>query len=101
MNRKEGQPVEMPQNVNFKEIIKDAIKEALSEVLNESNKEEKATLTIDNCVKYSGIGRDKILELAHNPNSDFPRFKVGSRFLINRTMFDEWLNKISEEKRVL
>ncbi|WP_406541614.1 hypothetical protein [Clostridium ljungdahlii] len=41
------------------------------------------------------------MELAHNPNSDFPRFKVGSKFLINRTMFDEWLDKISKEKRVL
>ncbi|OAA91225.1 excisionase [Clostridium ljungdahlii] len=93
--------MEMPQNINFKETIKDAIKEALEEVSNEKGTDEKATLTIDSCVKYSGIGRDKILELAHNPNSDFPRFKVGSKFLINRTMFDEWLDKISKEKRVL
>ncbi|OAA84451.1 excisionase [Clostridium coskatii] len=93
--------MEMPQNINFKETIKDAIKEALEEVSKEKETDEKATLTIDSCVKYSGIGRDKILELAHNPNSDFPRFKVGSKFLINRTMFDKWLDKISKEKRVL
>lgn len=91
--------MEMSADENFKTIIKNAIKEALSEILNE--KEEKATLTIDNCVKYSGIGRDKIMELAHNPNSDFPRFKVGTKCLINKKLLDEWLDKISKEKRVL
>jgi excisionase family DNA binding protein len=91
--------MEMPVENNFKEVIKDAIKEAIQEVSNQ--KELKATMTIDNCVKYSGIGRDKIMELAHNPNSDFPRFKVGSKFLINRKMLDEWLDKISQEKRTL
>jgi excisionase family DNA binding protein len=91
--------MEMSAENNFKEIIKDAIKEAIQEVSNK--KELKATMTIDNCVKYSGIGRDKIMELAHNPNSDFPRFKVGSKFLINRKMLDEWLDKISQEKRTL
>ncbi|WP_446897472.1 excisionase [Clostridium sp. LBM24168] len=89
------------ENENFKAIIKDAIKEALSEVMNEKGNEEKATLTIDSCVKYSGIGRDKIMELAHNLNSDFPRFKVGTKCLINKKLLDEWLDKISKEKRVL
>jgi excisionase family DNA binding protein len=78
------------------EQLKEIIKEAIGETTN-----PKATMTVDSCVKYSGIGRDKILELVHNPNSDFPRFKVGSKFLINRTMLEGWLNKISEEKRVL
>jgi len=85
----------------FKSAIKDAIKEALSEVMREKGNEAKATMTIDNCVKYSGIGRDKIMELAHNPNSDFPRFKVGTKCLINKKLLDEWLDKISKEKRVL
>jgi excisionase family DNA binding protein len=93
--------MEMQPDGNFKELLKEAIKEAIQEASDIRKNELKATMTIDNCVKYSGIGRDKIMELAHNPNSDFPRFKVGSKFLINKTMLDEWLNKISEEKRIL
>ncbi len=41
------------------------------------------------------------MELAHNPNSDFPYFKVGSKFLVNRDMLNNWLEKISNEGRVL
>ncbi len=93
--------MEMQVGKDFKEVIKNAIKEALDEVSKSKEKNSKATLTIENCVKYSGIGRDKLMELAHNPNSDFPRFKVGSKFLINKVMLDEWLDKISKEKRVL
>lgn len=86
--------MEIPQNVNFKEIIKDAIKEALNEVA-------KPTLTIDECREYSGIGREKLMELVHAENSDFPCFRNGTKFLVNKKKLDLWLEKVAEEKRVL
>ncbi|WP_434302631.1 excisionase [Clostridium botulinum] len=81
-----------------KESLKEIFKESIIEVL---VKEEKATITIDECASYTGIGRNKILELAHSKKSDFPCFRVGARFLINKFQLDEWLKKISEEKTVL
>lgn len=79
------------------EVLKSVIKEAIKEALQQKYK---ATLTIDECSKYSGIGRDKILQLAHG-NNDFPSFKVGKKFLINKELLDLWLNKISKEKIII
>lgn len=76
-------------NIELKEIIKEAIQETTN---------NKATLTIDECAKYSGIGRDKILQLAHG-DSSFPSFKVGKKFLINKELLDSWLEDISKEKK--
>lgn len=81
-------------NIELKQIITEAIQEAIQ------RKEERATLTIDECVKYSGIGRDKILELAHG-NNNFPAFKIGKKFLINRELLDGWLKNISLEKKII
>ncbi|ERM91531.1 excisionase [Caldanaerobacter subterraneus subsp. yonseiensis KB-1] len=77
----------------FKEVIRDAIKEATHE--------HKLTLTVEEAARYTGIGRDKILELAHNPESGFPAFRVGTKFLINRELLKEWLKKVAEERKVL
>lgn len=84
----------MPQNVNFKEIIKDAIKEALNEI-------SKPTLTMEECREYSGIGRDKLTELVHAENSDFPYFRNGTKVLVNKKKLDLWLERAAEEKRAL
>jgi excisionase family DNA binding protein len=81
------------------EKFKLLIKETLSECL--ESKEQKLTLTIDDASKLSGIGRDKILELAHNSNSGFPSFRVGSKFLINREKLINWLDKISDQRLVI
>jgi excisionase family DNA binding protein len=78
----------------LKEVIKEALKESKTD-------ENKLTLTIDEANKLSGIGRDKILELVHNPNSDFPYFKNGSKFLINRDKLVQWIEKITYEKRTI
>ncbi len=80
--------------VNLKEMFKEAVIDLLP-------KKEKATLTIQECANFTGIGRDKLMELAHNLNSDFPCFKVGSKFLVNREMLLAWLDKITEEGRTL
>lgn len=84
------------------ELTREQLKETFKEVLmNLVPKKEKATLTIQECVEFTGIGRDKLMELAHSQNSDFPCFKVGSKFLVNREMLIIWLEKITKESRVL
>jgi excisionase family DNA binding protein len=76
--------------VMFKEVLMDLVP-----------KKEKATLTIQECVEFTGIGRDKLMELAHSQNSDFPCFKVGAKFLVNRELLISWLEKITKESRTL
>ena len=82
------------------ELMQEELKNIIVSAIKETRVKEKSTLTIEECTQYSGIGRDKILELAHGEN-DFPVFKVGKKFLINKDMLDKWLQKISEEKRIL
>jgi excisionase family DNA binding protein len=79
----------------FKILIKEIIKEV------QLDKEPKLTLTIEEANKLSGIGRDKLLELAHNPKSNFPCFKNGNKFLINRDKLVSWLNEISEKRIII
>lgn len=87
------------ENLTFNpEQLKNIIVNAIQETKQE---ESKLTLTIDEATKLSGIGRDKLLELAHSQKNDFPCFKVGSKFLINRQMLIDWLEKISKEGRIL
>ncbi|WBW98831.1 excisionase [Oceanirhabdus sp. W0125-5] len=75
--------------------LKDSVREVIEGI------EDKATLTIQECNKYTGIGRDKLMELAHSKESDFPCFRVGNRFLINKEMLIAWLKKVTVEGRVL
>lgn len=81
----------------LKAIIKEAIQESKSNNCIEPQK--KMTLTIDECVKESGIGRSTLYELTHAQNTDFPYFKVGKKAYIKRDKLDEWLDKVSEEYR--
>lgn len=59
----------------------------------------KATLDIKSAAEYAGIHEGKIRQLVHT--EDFPCFKNGNKWLINRAMLDEWLKKISIEHRVI
>ncbi|WP_099327895.1 helix-turn-helix domain-containing protein [Clostridium paraputrificum] len=77
------------------------IKELLEKNLTPKATEPKETLTVDEAVKLTGIGRDTILELIKKQNTDFPYFKVKSKNLINRTMLLEWLEKVTKEHRVI
>ncbi|KHD34202.1 excisionase [Clostridium acetobutylicum] len=80
----------------LKMVIKEAVNEAIVE-----KKAEKLTLTLEECVKLSGIGRNAIDQLVHAENSDFPYFRVGRKVLINREKLILWLDRISEEKRII
>nr|WP_278679069.1 helix-turn-helix domain-containing protein [Clostridium paraputrificum] len=73
----------------------------IKELLSNKSAEPKETLTVDETVKLTGIGRDTILELIKKQNTDFPYFKVKSKNLINRTMLLEWLEKVTKEHRVI
>ena len=77
------------------------IKELLEKNLAPKATEPKETLTVDEVVKLTGIGRDTILELIKKQNTDFPYFKVKSKNLISRTMLLEWLEKVTKEHRVI
>lgn len=77
----------------LQEIIKTGIIEAL--------KVERKTYTVEECAKYTGIGKDKIRELIARENTDFPYFKVGVKVVIPKEPLDRWLEKISMEKRQL
>lgn len=60
---------------------------------------EKVTLTIKETANYSGIGEDKIRQLVHT--QDFPCFKNGNKWFVNKELLEEWLKKISREHRQL
>lgn len=77
------------------------LKTVIVEVLHELKEKPKATLTIEECMAYTGIGRDKLRELANNESSGFPCFRVGVKTLINREMLDNWLSAIASERRVI
>jgi excisionase family DNA binding protein len=57
----------------------------------------KTTLTIGETAMYVGIAEDKIRQLVHT--KDFPCFKNGNKWCINREMLNDWLKKISVEHR--
>ena len=57
----------------------------------------KTTLTIIEAAIYVGVAEDKVRQLVHT--KDFPCFKNGNKWCINREMLNDWLKKISVEHR--
>nr|WP_315021764.1 excisionase [uncultured Aminipila sp.] len=56
-------------------------------------------LTIEKCAKVTKIGRDSIRQLINNPNSEFPYFKIGTEALIPVAALEQWMIKVSEERK--
>ncbi|WP_238886509.1 excisionase [Clostridium sp. YIM B02551] len=77
--------------------LKELVKEAILEV----KSIEKLTLTIRECAELTGIGQTKLRELANDPMSGFPVFKINSKFMVNKELLSAWLEKISLEKKVI
>lgn len=77
----------------LQEIIKNSVMEAL--------KDDKVTFTVEQCARYTGIGKDKIRKLIAKENTDFPYFKVGVKVIIPKDPLNAWLGKISQERRQL
>jgi excisionase family DNA binding protein len=53
---------------------------------------EKATLTLEEAVAYSGIGRDKLCKLSNNEDCDFILW-IGRKRLFKRKKLDEYIEK--------
>lgn len=53
----------------------------------------KATLTIEEAVAYSGIGRDRLRQLTNKEDCEFVLW-VGNKRLIKRRLFEQYLEKI-------
>lgn len=52
----------------------------------------KASLTLEEAAKYSGIGINKLRDISNEPNCKFVLF-VGSKRLIKRKELDEYISK--------
>lgn len=61
----------------------------------------KATMTVLECSDYMNVSKDKIRELIHKVDTDFPFFKVGAKVLIDKARLDLWIEKASQEHRVI
>ncbi|MZK53504.1 helix-turn-helix domain-containing protein [Clostridium beijerinckii] len=79
------------------------MEELLKEILEslKSERPQKITFSIQEAALYLGIGHEKVRELVEKPNTDFPYFKVGARTSIDKRALDRWLEKITEEHRIL
>ena len=53
---------------------------------------KKTTLTLDEATAYSGLGRDKLVELSDKEDCDFILW-VGRKRLFKREKLDEYINK--------
>lgn len=56
---------------------------------------KKINLTINEAARYSGIGRDKLYEIAKTPHCQFV-LRNGSHILIKRKEFEEYMSQITE-----
>lgn len=53
---------------------------------------EKSNLTIDEAAAYSGIGKNKLRQLTEDESCQFVLW-IGTRRLIKRRKFDEYIDK--------
>lgn len=54
----------------------------------------KSNLTIDEAVEYSGIGRERLRKLTSQEECPFV-LHIGSRRMIKRRIFDEYIEKLT------
>ncbi len=57
-------------------------------------------ISIPKAAKEFGIGRDRLYALC-NSDSSVPTIKVGEFTKINRSLFEEWLDKATKEGKEL
>lgn len=88
-------------NSNTNNIIIEILKEILKNVKKPSEvvAKDKAALNVSELAEYSGLSEDKIRQLVHT--EDFPCFRNGNKWLINKALFDEWHKKVAIEHRQL
>jgi len=52
---------------------------------------EKATLTIEEAIAYTGIGRDKLYEISDSPDCKFVLW-IGKRRMFKKKRLDEYID---------
>ena len=52
---------------------------------------EKKTLTVEETMKYLGVGRSTIYELVNSKG--FPSFRIGKKILVNADALQEWIDQ--------
>lgn len=75
--------------------MEDILKEILFELQRKSNNNIKLTYTLKECSSVSGIGLNTLQEEISKENSDFPFFKIGKKIMVNRCLFNKWLENKS------
>ena len=55
---------------------------------------QKLTITVDEAIKYSGIGRNKLYDLLKNPNCSF-KLQNGRKILIKRKLFEKYIESLT------
>ena len=88
-------------NSNPNNLIIEILKEILENVKSHNVRgvSNKAALNVSELAEYSGLSEDKIRQLVHT--EDFPCFRNGNKWLINKALFDEWHKKVAIEHRQL
>jgi excisionase family DNA binding protein len=89
-------------NSNSNNMIVEILKEILKNVEKSNDgtiTQDKTALNVNELAEYSGLSEDKIRQLVHT--DDFPCFRNGNKWLINRELFDEWHKKVALEHRKL
>ena len=61
---------------------------------------DKYLLSIPEAAKHFGIGRDRLYAICSTDNT-VPAIKIGQYTKINVPLMEEWINKATEEGRVL
>lgn len=80
-----------------KEINPIQLKEILTSLIDAQNKQ---LLSIEEAGEYSGIGTQRIRELARVDRT-FPAIQVGTHKKIHRALFSEWLEQAVKDGRSL
>lgn len=77
------------------------MEEYLKKIVTLLETQSKAILTLEEAIAYTNIGKNRMLELINKHDTDFPYFRNGRKILINKSMLDEWINKVTLENRII
>lgn len=71
----------------------------LNGTVDKADENVKLTITIDEAVKISGIGKNHMLELAKLES--FPAIKFKRKIYINRKQFEKWLDDLTAGRIII
>ncbi len=80
--------------------MEELLKEILYEIKRKDS-EDKLTYSLKECSYVSGIGLNTLQEEVAKDNSNFPFFKIGKKIMVDRKLFHQWLQNISQNHEEL